>query len=71
MDPKTARRLRRLLERKQRTDLDRIKTSDELAVAVLVCHEQEGASVRQIAAALAVPSATVHVWVKRGRRLRS
>ena len=71
MEPRTARRLRSLLERKRRAEAKVVDAGDQLALAVLAASEQEGASRRQIARELGVAAATVQDWVDRGEQLRS
>lgn len=66
----TALRLRRLYERKQRTEAARHRAFDEFVLAILDAREQEGASVREIGKALDCPSNTVQSWVEKARQIR-
>lgn len=70
-DPATVRRLRRLLEVRQRADVDAVAAMDELAVAAAEACDDERVTVRQIADSLAVGVSTVQGWVTRGRHLRA
>jgi len=68
--PQTARRLQALHKHHQQAGVEAREALDKLALAILDCYEQEGASVRQIGALLGVPHQTVDVWKRRAQQLR-
>jgi transposase-like protein len=67
---RTARRLHRLYERKQSSEVARRRAFDEFVLAILDAAEQEGASVREIGKALGCPHNTVQGWVEKARQIR-